>query len=87
MTKNNPGRFDCYENAHPDEPLFVLLGRDPWGADLVRLWANAREGAGEDPGEGCRGPALCGFDASMVHLTEQRAAEGADMRLIMRNGG
>ena len=26
-TKNNPGRFDCYGNAEPDEPIFVLLGR------------------------------------------------------------
>ena len=24
-TKNNPGKFDCYANAKPDEPLFVLL--------------------------------------------------------------
>ncbi|HAW11807.1 MAG TPA: aspartate decarboxylase, partial [Chloroflexi bacterium] len=28
-TKNNPGKFDCYDDAHPDEPMFVLLGRDP----------------------------------------------------------
>lgn len=27
-TKNNPGAFDCYANAEPDEPMFVLLGRD-----------------------------------------------------------
>ena len=42
-TKNNPGKYDCYANAHPDEPMFVLLGRDPWAASLVRLWAEARE--------------------------------------------
>jgi hypothetical protein len=24
-TKRNPGKYDCYENAEPDEPLFVLL--------------------------------------------------------------
>jgi hypothetical protein len=41
-TKNNPGTFDCYANAHPDEPMFVLLGRDPIGGALVRLWATAR---------------------------------------------
>ena len=28
-TKNNPGKFDCYTNAEPDEPMFILLGRDP----------------------------------------------------------
>lgn len=27
-TKNNPGEFDCYANAAPDEPMFILLGRD-----------------------------------------------------------
>ena len=41
-TKNNPGAFDCYYNAHPDEPMFVLLGRDRHAAGLVRLWALLR---------------------------------------------
>ena len=36
-TKNNPGVFDCYANAEPDEPMFVLLGRDKDAATLVRL--------------------------------------------------
>jgi hypothetical protein len=48
-TKNNPGDFDCYENADDDEPMFVLLGRDPLAADLVRLWAERRAATrGED---------------------------------------
>lgn len=38
-TKNNPGSFDCYEKAEPDEPMFVLLARDPRAANLARLWA------------------------------------------------
>lgn len=38
-TKNKPGKFDCYEKAEPDEPMFVLIGRDPAAAQLVRLWA------------------------------------------------
>lgn len=41
-TKNNPGKFDCYANAHPDEPLFILRANDPLAAPLVRLWALAR---------------------------------------------
>lgn len=41
-TKNNPGAWDCYANAEPDEPMFVLLGRDPTAGALVRLWAEAR---------------------------------------------
>lgn len=36
-TKNNPGTFDCYANAAPDEPMFVLLGRDKHAPLLVRL--------------------------------------------------
>jgi hypothetical protein len=48
-TKNNPGAFDCYANAHPDEPMFILLGRDKFAASLVEMWAAARETAGEDP--------------------------------------
>ncbi len=41
-TKNNPGKFDCYENADPDEPMFVLLGRDPTAPILVDLWVKIR---------------------------------------------
>lgn len=41
-TKNNPGEYDCYENAEPDEPMFVLLGRDPIAPFVVRLWARLR---------------------------------------------
>jgi len=48
-TKENPGRFDCYERAAPDEPMFVLLGRDPSASLLVNLWAELREVAAEDP--------------------------------------
>lgn len=47
-TKLNPGRFDCYANAKPDEPMFILLARDPQAPTLVRLWAASRVTA-----EGC----------------------------------
>lgn len=46
-TKINPGNFDCYAAAAPDEPLFVLLGRDPLAPTLVRLWALLRSQEGE----------------------------------------
>jgi hypothetical protein len=42
-TKNNPGKFDCYANLEPDEPHFVLMGRDPNAAFAVREWADTRE--------------------------------------------
>lgn len=47
-TKNNPGAFDCYAAAHPDEPMFVLLGRDRHAPMLVTLWAWLREVDGEE---------------------------------------
>lgn len=48
-SKNQPGAFDCYANAEPDEPMFVLLGRDKHAPALVEMWANMRELDGEDP--------------------------------------
>lgn len=42
-TKNNPGKFDCYANAAPDEPMFILLGRDRNAPVAVRAWAAQRE--------------------------------------------
>lgn len=41
-TKNNPGKFDCYNAADPDEPMFVLLGRDATAGLLVRLWVTVK---------------------------------------------
>lgn len=42
-TKNNPGKFDCYSKLEPDEPHFVIMGRDPSAALLIGLWAMLRE--------------------------------------------
>lgn len=42
-TKQQPGAFDCYEKAMPDEPMFTLLARDPRAAWAVRAWASTRE--------------------------------------------
>jgi hypothetical protein len=44
-TKNNPGAYDCYANALPDEPMFILLARDPSAPSKVRAWAYDRENA------------------------------------------
>jgi hypothetical protein len=48
-TKNKPGPFDCYANAHPDEPMFVLLGRDKHAPVLIWLWTVLRELDKEEP--------------------------------------
>lgn len=48
-TKKNPGDYDCYANAEPDEPMFVLLGRDDRAPALVEAWADASEKRGTAP--------------------------------------
>jgi hypothetical protein len=41
--KLQPGNFDCYGNAEPDEPMFILLARDIAAPLVVEEWANRRE--------------------------------------------
>jgi hypothetical protein len=41
-TKLRPGSFDCYANAQPDEPYFVLLARDEQAPARVRDWVRTR---------------------------------------------
>lgn len=41
-TRDNPGRFDCYAKAEPDEQLFTLMARDPDFEEFVRWWAHWR---------------------------------------------
>lgn len=48
-TKNDPGKYDCYEKAEPDEPMFILLARDPMAPILVELWASLRQQAAGNP--------------------------------------
>ncbi len=48
-SKNEPGKFDCYSHAEPDEPMFILLARDKHAPRLVREWARLRDVAGENP--------------------------------------
>jgi hypothetical protein len=41
-TKQKPGKFDCWNDALPDEPRFPLLARDQSMPELVRAWAAKR---------------------------------------------
>ena len=47
-TKNNPAPFDCYENAEPDEPMFILLARDPSAPGTLEHWAHNRVERGKN---------------------------------------
>lgn len=45
-TKNEPGRFDCYAQAEPDEPNLTLLARDLAAPLAVREWCAERVALG-----------------------------------------
>lgn len=72
-TKNNPGDYDCYANALPDEPMFIILGRDPDFSRLVNEWAQRRTA-----------DIQCGLrpqsDWHMVFEAQTSAAAGAKWR-------
>jgi hypothetical protein len=42
-TKNADRIEEILANAEPDEPMFILLGRDPHGHAAVRKWADDRQ--------------------------------------------
>ncbi len=48
-TKERPGFYSYLGKAEPDEPVFVLLGRDRDAPALVREWAERRRVNGEAP--------------------------------------
>lgn len=41
-TKRKPGKFDCYIKAQDDEPMFILLGRDPVAWAVLEYWIELR---------------------------------------------
>lgn len=42
-TKLQELRDGCFQRAMDDEPMFVLLGRDPSAPELLERWARERE--------------------------------------------
>lgn len=46
-TKNNPGNFNCYAAAMPDEPIFILMGRDPAAPVAMEFWIEERQRLGK----------------------------------------
>lgn len=43
-SKLEPGAFDAWEKAGEDEPLFVLLARDPLAPAVVEAWGDPPRG-------------------------------------------
>lgn len=56
-TKNNPGDFDCYAAADPDEETFILLARDVDAPARVQEWATKRMQRALNPNMGESGRA------------------------------
>lgn len=68
----------CYAAALPDEPMFVLLARDPFAPQLVRDWAHQRQvdiNNGERPAE----------DEAKVHEALEQAGRMESWR-VANNG-
>lgn len=77
-TKLNPGTYDCYANALPDEPMFILLARDPLAPTLIDSWAIRRSqliDSGEKP------------DTDRPMVTEAFACAGAMRSWRVENDG
>lgn len=80
-TKNNPGKFDCYAHAEPDEPMFVLLGRDPVASMVVGLWIMLRAHLGETSPEKLEEARVCG-----IAMVDYAIARGKGSAVAQANG-
>jgi hypothetical protein len=75
-TKNEPGKFDCYAAAGPDEPMFVLLGRDATAPFLVFAWVALRMEMGDTDDEKLGEAVSC---AAKMHLHAASIGKGAEL--------
>lgn len=73
-TKNNPGKYDCYENAEPDEPMFVLLGRDRTAPETLATWIRLREAEGRTSSEKLAEARAC-LEAMRVYRRQSLRAQ------------
>ena len=77
-TKSNPGVYNCYAKAEPDEPMFTLLGRDPVASFLVGIWIDARKKLGLDTPEKLAEASACSdalHDWAIERLGPERMLE------------
>ena len=68
-TKSEPGRYDGYDKAEQDEPVFTLLARDPLAPILIRLWADMRQWSEHETGP----------DSAMQRKEARQCAEAMDI--------
>ena len=70
-TLNKPGKFDCLKKLDPDEPFFVLCGRDPTAPPKVRSWVE--DNAGLQPPEKLEEALQCADAMDAFHGTLKSA--------------
>lgn len=78
-TKSEPSAFDCYTKAEPDEPMFILLARDPQAPDLVRQWARDRHFSAQgEEGQQVNEALLCAGAMDVWRAKNRPATGGHD---------
>jgi len=75
-TKLQPGEFDCYANAEPDEPMFILLARDAMAPAMVRRWAAHRALDPSTPPAQIEEALQCAADMEAWRATRYEASGG-----------
>lgn len=87
-TKTHPGPFACFEAALPDEPMFILLARDPAAPATLQFWAQERIKHGKTHEEDDQRKIAAALDESIEMETWRdqmiAAAEEADMPVAWR---
>jgi hypothetical protein len=76
-SKTKPGPFDRYTAAEPEEPIFVLLGRDPVASLLVSLWIGVHDVMGDNPPDAVLDAMQCSLAMEQWARTHGGNAEGA----------
>lgn len=77
-TKTNPGKFNCYAKADPNEEMFILLGRDPCAAVTVLFWRWIRMQTGDNEQSVQLDEAL----KSVLLLNENAQARGKELQTV-----
>jgi hypothetical protein len=78
---------DCLVKAKPGEPMFIILGRDPDGGTIVRLWAQRRFDAGDTEHAGPVFAIADAMDAWRTAGNRPESAPDADKYPPIPSGG
>lgn len=83
-TKNEPGKYDCYNKLEPDEPYFVLMARDEYAPLLIRLWAAMREADGDEDKTKVQEARDCAWSMTRWRLNSGRMPVSSTLEALAR---